>query len=153
MKCLLIASLILLVYSCDSKPFKKAWTDVNTPDHSHLHYMVSQGLMDTAYIGLRRFYNDKGHYPTMEGKYFFDSIKTYVGRMKTYVFSDSWQVASKPFGVDNYLDVDSCFLSIGDDMPIIYRYRKNSTFLLYSVGENEIDERGTGDDIVYKKDR
>lgn len=146
MKYVLIILIFLSISSCDTDEFMN---EACRHKNDGIHYTFAQIYMDSAYVGLNRFYKDKGHYPAIEGKYFFDSIKTYLGTLKASVFTDK-----DDFGVDSCLGVDNCFLAVGsNDSPIIYRYRGDHIFLLYWVGENGIDEIGTGDDIVYKKDR
>jgi hypothetical protein len=118
---------------------------------------IREELFDSASIGLERYRNHVGHYPSIEGKYFVDSIKWYVGSAVS-VFKDSitrdgdtllmgWGTYQKY----DYLKTDGNFFGIGrPEVTIIYKPIGN-TYLMYSVGQNELDEGGGGDDVVYQK--
>lgn len=153
MKYLLMLLLIPLVCSCDTTLRDKFFVE----SHERLNRAIAARLMDSAAVGLDRFYQQNGHYPQIDGKLFFDSIKTLVGDIKPYVYTDKQRIDSKYWSVDDYRSVDSCFIGNGNyDSAIIYRRLsekdKKSNYLLYWVGQNYIDEHGTGDDMVYEKD-
>ena len=57
--------------------------------HRELTSEVTFELLDSTHIGLERYKQKHGYYPEIEGKYFFDSIKTEIGKLNCYVYADS----------------------------------------------------------------
>ncbi len=127
--------------------------------HEELKEIESKRLLDSSYIGLCRFKNKHGHYPNINGKYFFDSIKTFIGDIEPYVYADTLGNDGKMGTIPNalsfpdYLHRSNCFIGVGiPELMIIYRIDLNKMegFTIYSVGFNYIDENGEGDDIVWE---
>jgi len=49
-----------------------------------------------------------------------------------------------------YKNISNTYLGAGiRDLTIIYKYISDESFVVYSVGENYLDEDGEGDDIIY----
>ena len=125
--------------------------------HSGLDKIITQELFDSVKVGLEKFKIINGHYPNYDGKYFFDSIKTFVSIPAVYVYADSLNTNGEYFSIKkkvgekfNYKDISNTYLGIGNkDLIIIYKYLSKNSFKLYSVGENYLDENGDGDDILY----
>jgi len=127
-------------------------------DFSELRLEITHELLDSAAVGLERFYQQNGHYPTSQGKYFFDSIKQYIHANDVYVYNDSVSTENdtipikKKLGKFNFLDKSFCYFGIGtSEQTIIYKLVTTKSYKLYSVGENYRDENGSGDDIVYQR--
>jgi len=125
--------------------------------HSGLDNIITQELFDSIHVGLERYKNYYGNYPYYNGKYFIDSIKTFVAFPDVYVYADSinengeFIIVRKPVGKKfNYKNISNTYLGIGNkDLKIIYKYLSDGSFMLYSVGENYLDEGGEGDDVLY----
>ncbi len=119
---------------------------------------ITVDLFDSVSVGLRQFYSHRGHYPSTEGKYYYDSIKQYVSVPEVYVYADSMDgsghgiAVAKPVGESfNFHDIEHTYLGVGSsDMTIRYKRLTPDSYLLYSIGENKLDEAGGGDDVVYK---
>lgn len=128
---------------------------------SELDVRITQSLFDSSVIGLQKYRAEHGHYPKEDGKYFFDSIKHYLHVSDIYIYADSTDVSGrivpikKRVGKEFYFqNVRRTFLGVGRaEQAIIYQHLAPDSFLLYSVGENEIDEYGAGDDIVHGEKR
>jgi hypothetical protein len=149
--------LLILVFALWQIRNVRFWED----DYKRLYALdrkITIDLFDSSVVGLRMFHSRFGHYPHTNGKYFLDSIKEYVDFDDIYVYADSLTangdtlLIKKPVGEKfNYRSLKNIYFGIGDaSQTIIYHYIEPDTFLLYSVGENCIDEGGKGDDIVYK---
>lgn len=130
------------------------------PDHSTLRLTITWQLFDSAAVGLERFRRAHGHYPQMQGKYFLDSIKSYIGFIDTYVYADTITAQGDTIPLKHrgrwfhYMNRSLCYFGISwQPQTIIYKSLSGSAYRMYSVGENYQDEDGHGDDIVYKKDR
>lgn len=125
--------------------------------HRELSREVTFELLDSAHIGLERYKQKHGYYPEIEGKYFFDSIKTEVGKFECYVYADSIIISdSLGMGDDNlyktydYRKIGYTYLGVRQPQEYITYKRIGNGYKLYSIGQNEIDENGEGDDVVYK---
>ncbi len=125
--------------------------------HSGLDKIITQELFDSVKVGLEKFKILNNHYPNTSGKYFFDSIKTFVSISDVYVYADSTNTNGEVFPIEkkvgekfNYKNLSNTYLGVGNkDLVIIYIYLSENSFKLYSVGENYLDENGAGDDILY----
>ena len=121
-----------------------------------LHLAVALNLMDSVETGLEKYRLAHGHYPNVEGKYFMDSLKAYIGVSHIYVYADSIlpdgtrKPIDKPVAREfNYKEIQNTFLGVGSThTTITYKPHAQDSFLLYSTGENGVDEGGGGDDIV-----
>ncbi len=75
-----------------------------------------------------------------------------------YVYADSIDPTGKgipikkPVGKEfPYHMIEHTFLGVGTrDLSIVFEPLNRDSFLLYSVGENKIDEHGQGDDVPYQ---
>lgn len=125
--------------------------------HSGLDKIITQELFDSVKVGLEKFKILNNHYPNTSGKYFFDSIKTFVSIPDVYVYADSINSSGEVFPIKkqvgemfNYKNLSNTYLGVGNkDLVIIYKYLSENSFKLYSVGANYLDENGAGDDILY----
>lgn len=135
---------------------------IHGPDlYNEVDAKIIPELLDSAAMGLSRFHSAHGHYPQVEGKYFLDSIKEYVNINDAYVYADSLGrqgdtvLVKKPIGrMFDYKIVNHTYIGVGiPELTIIYRHIAPDSFLLYSVGKNLVDERGKGDDIIYRGGR
>ena len=122
-----------------------------------LDKIITEELFDSVKVGLDIYKLIHNHYHKCSGKYFFDSIKTLIGIPDAYVYADSLskdgkfisikKLAGKQF---DYTNISHTYLGVGiKELTIIYRYKDNDSFELYSVGENYLDENGEGDDLQY----
>ena len=125
--------------------------------HRELDREVTFELLDSGHIGLERYRQKHGYYPEIEGKYFFDSIKTEIGKLNCYVYADSIIISdSLRMGDDNrfktydYKKIGHTYLGVRHSQQYITYKRIGNGYKLYSIGENEIDENGEGDDVVYE---
>jgi hypothetical protein len=121
-------------------------------DFSGLRLEITHRLLDSVAIGLERYRNIKGHYPETSGKYFLDSIKHFIGSLD-YVYVDSVLQSGDTviMGWGTFQNIDyltSSHTYFG--FKLIYQVTESS-YLLYSVGENEKDENGEGDDILFHR--
>jgi hypothetical protein len=106
------------------------------PDYSEFRRVVTAQVFDSLAHGLQRYHAFYGRYPQTDEKYFYDSIKTFIHLDRAYVYSDSIH----------------SFVGIGSrQQAILYRMNGLDSYVMYSVGENGIDENGGGDDMMYKK--
>lgn len=127
--------------------------------HKELDKKIADRLLDSSYLGLCRFKKVFGYYPNMNGKYFFDSIKIFIGNIEPYVYADTlgndgiMRTKRNDISFPDYLYRNYCFIGVGiPEITIIYRIDKQRRegFILYSVGNNYKDEYGKGDDIVWE---
>jgi hypothetical protein len=108
-------------------------------------------------VGLEKYKDYYGNYPNYSGKYFIDSIKSFVIFPEVYVYADSLNengefiLVKKPVNKKfDYKSISNTYLGVGTkDLAIIYKYSSDGSFILYSVGENHLDEGGEGDDVLY----
>ncbi len=127
---------------------------IRGPDlYNELKIPITYNLFDSLATGLYKYRVQFGHFPQIEGKYFFDSIKPYTNISYIYIYSDS--ITKKPLNKNsNYLTKNHTFIGIGNkELTIMYKPISPDSFLLYSIGKNLIDESGKGDDIVFRKNR
>jgi len=116
-------------------------------------------LMDSAAIGIERYHVSHGYYPKVSGKYFVDSVKRLVNldACEVYIYADTVSASGgmgpllrrggKSFP---FLQLDHTYFGVGHwKSTIIYRLLGSDSYLLYWIGNNEIDEAGKGDDVVY----
>jgi hypothetical protein len=152
---------------------------IKGPDlYEELDLPITHDILDSVAIGLRKYRLDHGSYPKINGKYFFDSIKTYTKMSKLYIYADSINDSNDTIFVknrgdvgwvktlvvsenhDNYKDIQHSkidlssnvhnYIAVGQNrLYIVYCYKTSDSFLLYSVGKNIKDEHGHGDDVVY----
>ena len=113
-------------------------------------------LLDSSAVGLERFKLLHHHYPQCTGKYFLDSLKTFINISDIYVYNDSIDEKGKVLpikkhgGKFNYNNLSHTYIGVGTpELTIIYRPLSLSSYKLYSVGENYLDEGGKGDDVLY----
>jgi hypothetical protein len=133
---------------------------VRGPDlYDEMDLPITHELLDSVAVGLQKYHDQFGYYPQIEGKYFFDSIKKYQNISDVYVYADSITSKGDTIVVKKHLkdrlfaykSISHTYLGVGiPALRIIYMRITPDSFLLYSVGKNLIDERGKGDDIVYK---
>ena len=151
-----ILLLLIIVYA----EFESYRNSINVSNRlADLDKKITLNLLDSIAVGLQQFYILKGHYPSTEGKYFFDSIKQYIDIEDVYVYSDSVDsrgkltVIKKLVGKNfDYKKRHNTFIGISTpELIVTYKRLDSSAFILYSVGENLIDENGQGDDILYDR--
>jgi len=150
--CWFLALLLPLLYE-----LRQARLEVMTGrTFEELHRSVGLELCDSAALGLERFGDHYGHYPDIEGKYFFDSIKTFLKVDGIYVYVDSMdvngrmKVVRRPVTKHFYYErLNHTYLGGGrPELTIIYRRLSPTKYLLYWVGENLEDDGGQGDDVL-----
>jgi hypothetical protein len=152
--CLFLGFIFLVIY--EAKQIDKGFRA--GPDMRGLRKNITNDLFDSVAVGLRMFYAEHRHYPKIDGKHFFDSIKQYISVDDVYVYADSLDkdgrmTPIKKRGGKNfdYCSFNNTYLGIGShEFTIIYRLLTPDSYLLYSVGENHIDEDGHGDDVLYE---
>jgi hypothetical protein len=123
--------------------------------HTGLDLKITRDLLDSSVVGLDRFRSVYGHYPQTVGKYYFDSIKTFVSVSDVYVYADTITANGTPLEIRkpvgkhfDYLHARNTYLGAGrPEQTIIYRPLSLVSYKLYGVGENGLDEGGKGDDI------
>jgi len=123
-----------------------------------LREAITRHLFDSVATGLRIYLAEHGHYPEVDGKYFFDSIKQYINIDEVCIYADSVDKDGKMEPIKkhgrmkfDYRRTTNTYLGVGSPtLTIIYRRLSPNSYLLYSVGENCIDEGGQGDDVVYR---
>jgi hypothetical protein len=148
---ILIFTVIFLIYISLEKLKQDLSKGENLTD---LRLAITRNLLDSCEVGLSRYRNVNGHLPTMQGKYFLDSIKDYIQLkpIRVYIYYDSTVTGgqTKTFEISvNPQEHFNLFLGIGrPEQTIIYRYISKNEYMLYSVGENWKDEGGTNDDIA-----
>lgn len=123
------------------------------PDLSYLRDKLTYEVLDSCAAGLCRFHRINGTYPKTNGKHFFDEIRNLAGIDEIYIYPDSAN-DNNFLGMkrekSELLKTEHLFLGIGrPGQYITYKYVMRDAYLLYSVGENGIDEQGKGDDLVY----
>jgi len=127
------------------------------PDYSDMRKKITMEILDSCSAGLKRYYQLHGDFPKYGGKYFLDSIKTLVSINDAYIYPDSangdnFIRIKLKIKRDSLLKSHNLFIGIGrPEQYIKYKYLTNNSFMLYSVGENGIDENGSGDDIMIKR--
>lgn len=124
---------------------------------SDLRRKITYQLFDSVSYALERYKYSNGQYPQIHGKYFFDSIKSYVGIIEVYVFADSIKLTDTlimGWGTTqryNYKTTRNTYLGISSPEQYIKYKPVGDKYIIYSIGENWIDENGGGDDILYQK--
>ncbi len=126
-------------------------------DFSSLRNKLSITILDSCSVGLERYFSFYKHYPQCSDKYFYDSIKNCVSIPKVYIYSDS--LYKGKFTRNGYIVSDTqlqnmshTFIGIGSAQQYInYKSISGDSCVLYSVGENCLDENGGGDDVAYHK--
>ncbi len=157
---------------------------IRGPDlYEEMDLPITHELLDSAAVGLRKYHEQYGHYPKIEGKYFFDSIRKYINIPNVYIYVDSMNIDQDTIFVKNRGDTGwtrvqrvapkdtissensnnfhlnyqtrvRSYLGVGMyKLTIIYRHIEPDSFFIYSIGKNLINENGKGDDIVYKKNK
>ena len=125
---------------------------------SDLRVLITNELLDSVSLGLKRFSDVHKRFPQTSGKYFFDSVKVYVTVPDVYVYADSTTPDGTVIAVQKragkkfqYKDIPNTYIGVGTPRQIlVYKLLSPASYVLYSVGENSLDENGQGDDIVYK---
>lgn len=113
-------------------------------NHIGLRNSIAEDLLDSADMGLSRYFQIHHKYPDQNGKYFYNSIREYVDIREINIYTDSVHI--KPNNRDSL--IIKHFIGIGSRGCFISYRKKDNTYLLYYIGENGIDEYGNGDDIV-----
>ena len=120
-----------------------------------LNRQITNNMLDSCVAGLEGFKSLNHHYPQCVGKYFIDSIKSFVHFSDAYVYADSISSAGQIFPIKrtsatfDYMHISNTYLGAGRaELTIIYRPMSMDSYNLYGVGENSLDEGGKGDDIV-----
>lgn len=110
-------------------------------------------LLKIANDGLNEYKKINGCDLLFEGKYFVDSIKSYLPRQVLNVCCDDNNYNNSIVYNNKSLSSNNCYLCVTvGGSPIVYRYNNDMDYpLLYWVGLNFIDEYGKGDDIVYNR--
>jgi len=127
------------------------------PDLSELRLKITHRILDSCASGLEKYKKIKGRYPQSSDKYFFNSIKYYVLIDDVYIYSDSLTKTHRnsighDFKGDELLSINNLYLGIGSkEQYINYKSISLNAYILYSIGENCVDDNGNGDDIVYGK--
>jgi hypothetical protein len=110
-------------------------------------------LLDSCAVGVDRYKAINGSYPPINGKYFFNSIKLLVYIDEVYIYlsdKNATDLMRSNYDRDSLLSKDSLVVGIGSSKQYLtYKYLNKDHYMLYSVGENGIDESGNGDDFVY----
>lgn len=121
-------------------------------------------LLGIAADGLSKFNEVNGRYPSIDGKYFFDSIKVYLdedfgGDEFQFVFVTEYdrfgrleRIVGEP-SKNILMRIDSCYLAVWQAKSYISYVRptkEGDKPMLYWVGLNWQDEKGEGDDVVYE---
>ena len=153
--CLSFFLILVLGIVCLKKMLREAMNDGG--DYSGLNRSITLEIFDSCSIAFDRYHKVYGHFPKYEGKYFYDSIKCFTNVSDAYLYADAVVRDSFPLykaGIkrDSLLKMKNLFIGIGTAKQyIVYKYLSNNYYILYSVGENDIDENGIGDDIVFKR--
>lgn len=129
------------------------------PRFYELHKKIAQELMDSSAIGIERYFVYNGHYPSVTGKYFLDSIKQLVSleALEVYIYADTVSsrgevkpILGKGGNPFPFRSLSRTYFGVGHwKSTIVYRPLERDTYLLYWTGDNGIDEAGGGDDLVF----
>ena len=131
---------------------------IEGPNSTQLDKTIALHMLDSVVVGLKDFHIEHGHYPQINGKYFFDSVKQYIRVSDVLVYADTiepngttratQQMAGSRF---DYQTIPHTYIGIGrSEYFIVYRTVPPDSYLLYWIGRNGIDEGGAGDDLLSK---
>jgi hypothetical protein len=131
---------------------------VEGPRFDEMETRIALHLFDSIAIGLNAYRAERGHYPIVEGKYFFDSVKQYIPVQEVYIYADTVDSLGTFIPIRKqvgrrfeYRSRSHTYIAVGrSQLSIVYRPSTPDSYLLYWVGENGIDEGGSGDDLVFR---
>jgi hypothetical protein len=129
------------------------------PRLKELDKRIALDLFDSVAVALEKYRENRGQYPQVDGKYFFDSVKSYVNISNVLVYADTFDshgvarvIEALPGKRFDYRDISHTYLGVGRcENVIVYKPCPPNSYLLYWIGENVIDEGGSGDDVVFRQ--
>ncbi len=129
------------------------------PRFKSMDQRIARRLLDSAAVGIERYHTLHGFFPNADGKYFVDSIKALVNleACDVYIYADTVGANGELVPILKrggqkfpFLQLNHTYFGVGHwRSTIIYRLVGPDCYLLYWIGNNEIDEAGKGDDVVY----
>jgi hypothetical protein len=131
---------------------------IEGPRLVELDKQIALHLFDSVSVALNAYRTEHGYYPQVDGKYFFDSLKRYVNVSDVLVYADTFDSHGVARAIQNppgkrfdYHNISHTYLGVGrSENIIVYKHLPPNSYLLYWIGENVIDEGGSGDDLVFR---
>ncbi len=151
-----IAAAVLLLFAYDYKQSVREL--IEGPRLKELDKRIALDLFDSVGVALEKYRENRGQYPQVDGKYFFDSVKRYVNISNVLVYADTFDshgvaraFEALPGKRFDYRNISHTYLGVGrGESLIVYKPRPPNSYLLYWIGENGADEGGLGDDLVFR---